>query len=273
MTRSEWIRVAEDRLALAGVEAPRLEAQLLAATALELERSQLLPRLGEPMANRATADQLLERRLEGEPLAYIRGVREFFGRPFHVGPGVLVPRHETETLVEVLLGAAPIGATVLDVGTGSGCIAITAKLERPDLRVAGIDVSPDALRWAIRNREELGADVDLLAGDLVAPLRDQSIHVIATNPPYIAHADPLPREIAEWEPPGALWAGEGGFACYMRLAREAPRILDKGGLLVAEVGMGQSERVRDLFEVAGWEHVGTASDLGGIPRVVTLRMP
>jgi len=273
MTSREWVHAAESRLAAVGIEAPRLEAQLLAAYALEIDRSRLLPRLDDPMHAAESADRLLARRLAGEPLAYIRGVREFYGRSFRVGPGVLVPRHETETLVEALLRLAPPGARVLDVGTGSGCIALTASAERPDLRVAGIDRSPDALRWARANRQDLGLSVELVLGDLVSPFRDHAFDVLATNPPYIAQRDPLPNEIARWEPPEALWAGEDGLACYARLAREAPRVLVPGGVVLAEVGHTQSVPVVELFETAGCQLLETLPDLAGIPRVVALRVP
>lgn len=273
MTRRDWVRDAHARLARAGVEAPRLEAQLLAACALGIERSQLLPHLEEPMSNTKEAHELLGRRLEGEPLAYLRGHREFFGREFRVGPGVLVPRHETETLVEVLLRLAPPGARVLDVGTGSGCIAVSAKLERPDLDVVAIDRSFAALRWADENRRALRAAIGLVRGDLVSPFPSRSFDVIASNPPYVARTDPLPAEVSQWEPAEALWAGDDGLAVFSRLAHETPRVLEAGGLLILEVGRGQSDAVIKEFKAKGWRHVETTPDLTGIPRILTLRMP
>lgn len=273
MTRRDWIRAAERRLAEAGFDAARMESQLLAAAAIGVERSHLLPQMDAPWSDTSSADELLERRLAGEPLAYLLGVREFFGRPFLVGPGVLVPRHETETVVEVLLRAVPEGARVLDIGTGSGCIAATLALERGDLTVVGIDVSTDALAYALANRDALGASVGLVAGDLATPFRARSFQAIATNPPYVALDDPLPRDVAEWEPAGALWAGEDGLAVYRRLSVEAGRVLEPGGVLVAEIGHGQGDAVAGLFGAAGWEVLDTVADLSGVPRAATLRVP
>ncbi|MFO0092126.1 MAG: N5-glutamine methyltransferase family protein, partial [Armatimonadota bacterium] len=152
MTRREWLVAAEVQLASAGVDAARLEAQVLLAHHLGVTRASLLANLDEP----GQADDLLAQRLNGEPLAYITGVREFYGRMFRVGPGALIPRQETETLINEALKLN--WRTALDVGTGSGCLALTLAAERPGAEVHGLDVSEEALAWAKRNDAELNPD-------------------------------------------------------------------------------------------------------------------
>ena len=268
MTVHDWIRGASARLAFAGVDASRLEAQLLAAHAQDTDRTAILahPRAASP----AVAEELLERRLSGEPLAYILGYREFYGRRFAVNPSVLIPRQETETVVEAALQMAPPGARVLDVGTGSGCIAITLKLERPDLFVTGVDISEAALATARENATQLKADISFYFSDLFSEVT-AAFDVIVSNPPYIAEKAHLPREIREHEPPAALFAGPDGTRLYGRMAETARPPLVAGGHLVVELGDGMGDAVQAIFEVSGWQAVGVYPDLGGMPRALALR--
>jgi len=268
MTVHDWVRAAGARLAIAGVDASRLEAQLFAAHAQGMDRTSVLAHPGA--LTPALADELLERRLAGEPLAYILGYREFYGRRFSVNPSVLIPRQETETLVEAVLQTAQSGARVLDVGTGSGCIAITLKLERPDLSVTAVDISEAALATARENSTDLGADVAFHYSDLFSDVSG-AFDVIVSNPPYVADEALLSREIREHEPPIALFAGPDGMHLYGRMAETARPPLVAGGCLVVEVGDGMGDEVQAIFEVSGWQVVGVHPDLGGMPRALALR--
>jgi len=268
VTVHDWVREAATRLAMAGVDSSRLEAQLLAAKSQGTERTSVLahPRAVAP----AVAEELLARRLAGEPLAYILGYREFYGRRFGVNPSVLIPRQETEIVVETALKLAQDGARVLDVGTGSGCIAITLKLERPDLEVSGVDISSAALETARANAEHLDADVGISESDLFEGIRG-TFDLIVSNPPYIADGAELPREIRDHEPGRALFAGPDGMHVYGRIAESARPPLVAGGFLVLELGDGMPGRVQAVFEVSGWEVVAVHPDLGGMPRAMVLR--
>jgi release factor glutamine methyltransferase len=199
-------------------------------------------------------DDALRRRAAGEPLQYIRGRCDFYGREFLVDDRVLIPRPETEILVEQAIARAPRGARVVDVGTGSGCIAVTLALERPDLRVVATDVSVAALAVAKRNRDRLGARVALAACDLLDAVRD--VDLIVSNPPYIPSADiaTLQTEVRDHEPRNALTPGPRGTEIIERLlASKFPSIL--------EIGYGQYDALRDRVD-------GVVNDLAGIPRVV-----
>lgn len=272
MTVAEWCRAAEARLRAAGVEAPRLEAQVLAGHVLAESRTWVLAHPDHEF-NDLAGEGLLQRREAGEPLAYILGHRQFYGRRFWVGPGVLVPRLETETLVQAVLGAGlPPRAKVLDIGTGSGCIGITLKLESPAWEVVMLDLSPDALRIAQANADTLDASVILVHGDLL-PEGDARFDAIVTNPPYVAAADALPREVRDFEPAMALFAGEDGLAVYRRLAREAGSVLEPGGRLFTEVGDGQADAVIGTFASESWTARGEWRDLQGTRRVLAFEPP
>ncbi|MCH8274427.1 MAG: peptide chain release factor N(5)-glutamine methyltransferase [Armatimonadetes bacterium] len=264
MTAGEWIGAAEEALRRAGFESPRLEAEVLAAHALSVPRDRLLPHPERDVPDLAVA-ALLERRLSGEPLAYVLGKKEFFGREFHVNPAVLIPRPETETLVEAVLEAAPTSGICADVGTGSGVIAVTLSFERPGQRWAGTDVSARALAVARMNGEALGAQVSWLLADGLTAFRTRSLDVVASNPPYVDPADPrLESDVRRWEPSEAFHA-RGGLSFIRRLVAEARRALKPGGVLAFEFGKGQEKEVEELLSEACETRI--IKDLAGTPRV------
>ncbi|HVT11893.1 MAG TPA: peptide chain release factor N(5)-glutamine methyltransferase [Fimbriimonadaceae bacterium] len=268
MTTGDWLREARGRLERAGLESAALEAQVLAAHILLRDRSHVLAHPEEDFPQLA-GESLLQRRERQEPLAYILGWREFYGRRFHVEPGVLIPRQETEILVETALGLLRHETRVLDLGTGSGCIGITLKLEFAAAHVTLSDVSPKAIEIARRNAEELGADVDFVLADGFAGLGE--FDLIVTNPPYIGLGETLPVEVREHEPAGALFAGPTGLEFYEMLAAESGLHLGGDGLLLMEVGYRQARAVGGLFEASGWMVEQIVPDLSGIERVVVVR--
>ncbi len=249
-----------------------MESQQLAAHVMRVDRTWLLAHPKHEF-NDLAGEGLLQRREAGEPLAYILGWREFYGRTFGVDPSVLVPRHETEVLVETALQLGPPEGTfsVLDMGTGSGILAVTLKLERPAWEVTAVDISSEALTTASANAKFLEARVRFVLSDGFEGLLGESFDMIVCNPPYIGHAEVLPHEVRAFEPSGALFADNGGLAFYERLAAEAPAYLSDGGLLLVEVGHTQAEQVRMIFEGAAWSVESIRSDLSGIERVVVLR--
>ena len=211
----------------------------------------------------------LHERMQGKPLQYITKTQEFYGRPFRVTPDVLIPRPETELLIEVVLKRRPRARTIVDVGTGSGAIAITLALELGAF-VLATDISPAALKIATQNAAN---SVSFIAADLLSSISDATMDVVASNPPYVASGDraTMQREVRDWEPEQALFAGESGLDIYRRLIPESWRVLKPGGLLALELGFGQSEAVTEL--VAGWQNVEVAKDLAGIPRTLSCEKP
>ncbi len=218
---------------------------------------------------RAFQDLVRRRSTTGEPVAYLLGTKGFRHIDLLVDPRVLVPRPETESLVEAALPLAD-GSRVLDVGTGSGAVALALKHERPALRVTGSDVSEDALAVARANRDRLGLDVELVHADLLTGL-GEDWDAILSNPPYIAEGDRagLPRDVRDHEPGGALFGGEDGLDVVRELLRQAAAT--RAPLLALEIGAGQSDVVRELVRDAGFHDVGARRDLAGIERVVVGR--
>lgn len=249
----------------------RLEADLLARRALGCERSWLYAHGGDPIDAEALArlERLVAARLDGRPIAQLFGGREFYGREFHIDERVLIPRPETELLVDLALALPlPADARVCDVGTGSGCIALTLAAERPEWRVTGIDRSSEALDVAARNRDRLGLGrVELLEGDLLAPVAGHRFDLIVSNPPYVAEADPhLDRGDLRFEPRQALTGGPDGLDIVRRLISAGRESLAASGWLVIEHGHDQARQVRALLEKAGFSSVATHEDLAGIER-------
>jgi release factor glutamine methyltransferase len=260
-----------------------LDAQVLLAHLLGRDRAWLVAHADQPLTREQEAGffALAKRRRDGEPVAYLTGVREFWGRALRVTPAVLIPRPETETLVELALSRMRVDGDlrVLDLGTGSGAIALALARERPRARILATDISSEALTIAEDNAQRLGvANVEFALADWYEGLpdawRDAAFDLIASNPPYVATNDPHLREgDVRFEPAAALAAGVDGLAAIRRIVAGARAQLGAGGTLIVEHGYDQSERVRELFVAAGFAEIATAKDLAGIPRVVAGRSP
>lgn len=268
MRAGETVRAALARasasLAATGTETPRLDAELLLAEVLGVDRARLVidagARLDRAAADRFTA--LVTRRQAHEPVAYLLGRREFRRLSLAVDPRVLIPRPETELLVEVAL-ELPRGARVLDVGTGSGAVALALADERPDLEVWGSDVSPDALAVARANAERLRLPVRFVVADLLDGVPGTFDAVVA-NLPYVQADASLPPDVAAYEPARALYAGRDGLDMVARLVGQASRV----PCLALEVGAGQAGAVAGMLAGAGFTSVARRRDLAGIERVV-----
>lgn len=213
----------------------------------------------------------LQRRYAGEPLQYIRGKQEFYSRDFVVDDRVLIPRPETELIVETAVERAPRGASVIDIGTGSGCIAISIECERTDLRVTGVDASVDALAVAKLNRDRLDSRVTLAASDLFDAVRGM-FDLIVSNPPYVPRGEyeQLATEVRVHEPQMALTPGPQGTEIIERLLDQSHARLAPHGLVIMEVGYGQEDAIREIAEAKRYEVESFLPDLAGIPRVVVL---
>jgi release factor glutamine methyltransferase len=257
-------------LGAAGCDTPRLDAELLLAHVLGVDRAALItdPERGlEPDEARAFMD-LAARRREREPVAYLLGSKGFRTIELAVDARVLVPRPETEHVVEAALDL-PAGARVVDVGTGSGAIALALKAERPDIKVIATELSPGALAVARANAQRLGLDVEMLEGDLLEPVAGP-LDAVLSNPPYVADRDrlTLPADVARHEPAEALFAGPDGLDVIRRLIPAA--VASGARRLVLEVGAGQAGAVGELVGAA-FAEVETLRDLAGIERVVVGR--
>ncbi|MGE0875081.1 MAG: peptide chain release factor N(5)-glutamine methyltransferase [Burkholderiales bacterium] len=254
--------------ALAGAGIDAREARLLLAAASGFSQASLLAHTERELPAEVAA-RFLEaaaRRRNGEPVAYILGRREFYGIELAVTPAVLIPRHETELLVERALALAP--ARVLDLGTGSGAVAIALRRALPRARVVAVEASAAALALARRNAVKLGVEIDFRHGIWFEPVRGERFDVVVSNPPYVATGDPhLAQGDLRFEPREALVAGSDGLGAIRAIVREAPAYLSPGGWLLLEHGIGQAEPVRELMRAAGLEGVETWPDLAGIARV------
>ncbi|MCS7314350.1 MAG: peptide chain release factor N(5)-glutamine methyltransferase [Bryobacterales bacterium] len=255
------------------MEAPRLTAEVLLAALLERPRAYLYahPEESLPAGTLARYEAMVAERAAGKPVQYITGWQEFYGRRFLVTPDVLIPRPETEHLVEAALAVARDAADVADVGCGSGAIAVTLSLEI-GRTVWATDVSLAALAVAARNALRHGARVELVACDLVSAFAPASLDLLVSNPPYVAEEEyaSLPREVREYEPRLALLAGRDGLDVYRRLTGEARRVLRPGGWLVLELGWKALEPVRAMLK-DGWDEHRVWPDLAGHPRVLAAR--
>ncbi len=275
----------QEHFARQGLESPRLCSEILLAHAMGCQRlmlftqHELVPGKDVLDAFRANVQQAAE----GRPIAHLTGSKEFFSLSFEVSADVLIPRPETEILVERVIHLVRHGGqpapTIIDLGTGSGCIAISLAANLPDAKVIATDISEQAITVARRNAERHGVSdrIDFLVGDLLAPWEHSSgsrpADIIVSNPPYIAETqvDTLSRTVRAFEPHAALFGGRDGLAVIRRILAEAPRWMVPGGHLLLEIAFDQAERVRDLPDAAHWTDLVTYRDGGGHERVVHLR--
>jgi release factor glutamine methyltransferase len=287
----------------------RRAARILLAHTLSATQEHILSRPGDPITETQYAAfiELISRRAHGEPLQHITGHQEFYGLDFIVNADVLIPRPETEFLVEEVLklgtlpglgseeqarllpepepepepdpGRQSPGPLIVDVGTGSGCIAIALAVSLPSAAIVAIDISSPALDVARRNAEQHGVmdRIQFLLGDLLGPLQqgrfEGRVDIIASNPPYVSTSRPdlVQKEVKDFEPAIALYGGPDGLSFYRRLLVDAPRFLKPDGYLVCEIGYTQVDEVRRVADAAGWDFVNLAEDLQGIPRTLTVR--
>jgi release factor glutamine methyltransferase len=253
----------------AAVGAPRLTAEVLLSHALQCQRVYLY---AHPEQELKEVEWLhygryLHERMQGKPTQYITKRQEFYGREFRVTADVLIPRPETEHVVEAALPFARTAQRILDVGVGSGALGVTLQLEA-GVETWATDISPPAAAVAAGNAERLGARVRFVVCDLMDAIADKSMDLIVSNPPYVplAQREGMQREVRDWEPHVALFGGATGFELYERIVEDARRVLRPGGHLIMELGFGSYDRVAGLL--GSWQNARIDPDLAGIPRVI-----
>lgn len=276
MDYQHWLREAISQLQAS--ESPRRDAEIILEFVTGKGRTYILA-FGETQLTDAQCEQLnslVARRQRGEPVAHLTGVREFWSLPLFVSPATLIPRPDTECLVEQALARLPASpCRILDLGTGTGAIALALASERPDCTVTAVDRMPDAVDLANRNRLNLAIDnVRVLQSNWFSALSGQQFEMIVSNPPYIDEQDPhLAQGDVRFEPLSALVAGENGLADIILIIDQSRRVLTTGGYLLLEHGWQQGEAVRDAFTRAGYQAVETCRDYGGNERVTLGRIP
>jgi len=263
----------ERLLADGGVAAPRLTAEVLLAFTLRRERPYLYAHSEQQLSPqiRAAFERCLRERSAGKPTQYITGVQEFYGREFRVTPAVMIPRPETEFVIEAVLVRGREARRVADVGCVSGAIAVTLRLEL-GVKTIATDISGGAIAVASANARRLGADVAFLHCNLLAAIADHSVDFVVSNPPYVPQTDEpaLQREVRDHEPRLALYGGPDGLDFYQRLVAESPRVLRPGGWLIVEFGIRQRDPVLAMLDER-WREIAVVDDLAGLPRVLAAR--
>ena len=258
----------------AGLPVPRLTAEVLLSAAIGCRREWLYSHATDELEELwwIHYGRYLHERLNGKPTQYITHVQEFYGRPFRVSPAVLIPRPETEHLVEEALKHLHQGSVVIDVGTGSGAIAVTLALASK-AKVFACDLSAEALQVAQANAAKLSAKVEFLRSDLLGGIRANSMDMVVSNPPYIplVEKDTLATEVRDHEPHMALFGGEDGLEVYRRLIAEAADILKPGGHLLMELAYNGAPGVERILEFCIWQGIEIIPDLAGHPRVISAR--
>jgi len=280
-TQHAVLHAAIGELKAAGVDHPRRNAEWLLAAVLNCGRAALYayPARLVPAAERARFHEMVTRRTRHEPLQYIIGHEDFYGLRLQVTPDVLIPRPETEELVERVLALVDNHSSprVLDVGTGSGCIALAIQHERPDARVVACDISTEALAVAQRNAQAHELDVDFRQGDMLsdgfAAELSGPFDAVVSNPPYIPddEAPTLPVDVRDHEPPQALFTGNDALRFYRALVQHAPALLADGGWLALELHTDYAEAVGALFDAPGWSSANIHDDVSGRPRMALAR--
>jgi release factor glutamine methyltransferase len=282
MTIAETLKRASEHLRAASVSSDVLDAQILLAEALGCDRTYIIINYNQQLSDDLVTKYqgLIERRASGEPLQYITGHQEFFGLEFEVTPDVLIPRPETEIIIEETIRLAhENGLTepvIIDVGTGSGCIAITLARELNRSRVIATDVSTAALQVAKRNavRHNLDTRIDFVAANLLDAFPKEAFaDFIISNPPYVSERElpSLQREVRDWEPHIALTDFSDGLSFYHRLLNHSPSRVKSGGYLICEMGYTQSVEVCSMIDLAIWKEPRLLDDLQGIPRTLVLK--
>lgn len=274
MTLQEAVHQGTRLLQEAGVPVPRLTAEVLLAHAVGCRREWLYSHATDDLIELwwIHYGRYLHERLQGKPTQYITRVQEFYGRDFRVSPAVLIPRPETEHLVEEALKRMSGVARLIDVGTGSGAIAVTLALESK-ARVYACDISAEALEVAFGNASKNGADVRLFRGDLLASVAPESIDMVVSNPPYIplGEREGLAREVRDYEPHLALFGGEDGLDIYRHLIAQAAVVLSPGGWLMMELAYNGAPGVEAILRTGSWMELEVVPDLAGHPRVMVAR--
>lgn len=278
MSEQQWTTLkvltwTKDYLSSRGIANARLEAEWLLCAATGLDRVGLYLQYDKPLNDRELTDYraMVARRARREPLQHILGSQEFYGLDYEVSGDVLIPRHDTEVLVSEAIRLAPDAKTVLDVGTGSGCIAVSLQKQLVTATVTATDISGAALTVARRNAATHGAVIEFLLGSLFAPVSGRRFDLIVSNPPYIPTADigSLEQEVSDYDPRTALDGGSDGLDIYRALIPAAVDYLNNGGWLIVEIGIGQVDDIQQMFRETGsfGEPIVTL-DSGGIERVV-----
>ena len=272
MTLQTALQQGTELLEKRGIAMPRLTAEVLLCHALRSERVHLYAHSQDELTENAWIHygRYLNERLKGKPTQYITQRQEFYGREFRVTPDVLIPRPETEHLVEAAIQAVKTrhAVKILDVGTGSGAVAVSIALET-GIPLFGCDISSGALRVAEYNRDKHSAPVAFFAGDLVAAVAPHSLDLLVSNPPYVPGADEanMQQEVRDWEPHIALFAGETGLEIYRQLIEQAEIVVKQGGQLMMELGYQSLSGVREML-ADGWTEIDVVHDLAGWPRVI-----
>ncbi len=274
MTLGEILAAATQSLVEHRISSARLTADVLLAYCMDVDRPFLYAHTDDLLSEDVHQSYLsmIARRIAGEPLQYLTGVQEFYGRRFSVDASVLIPRPETEWVIEVVLELKPgSNSRIVDIGTGSGCIACTLALELPGVSVSASDISLEALQTARKNADRLRAHVDFVCTESLEAWSGP-FEVVVSNPPYVRgeELEGLQREVRDFEPSVALIGNGDPLDLYRRLCSQAHERLVEGGTLVVEIGYSMEEAVRSLFD-RGWELLPTRNDLRGIPRVTAAR--
>ncbi|MCR5175227.1 MAG: peptide chain release factor N(5)-glutamine methyltransferase [Anaerovibrio sp.] len=279
-TIGRLLKWTEQYFQKAGVDSPRLDSEVLLCHVLKKERIYLYVHFDQPLSNEELAEfkSYIKQRVQHKPVAYIVGHKDFMGLDFIVTEDTLIPRPDTEILVETVIfrlktGAGDIGA-IADIGTGSGAICLSLLKYLSSLQAVSVDVSAEAIAVARENAQRMGLSsrIEFLQGDLLEPVKDRKFIAIVSNPPYIPAGDivSLDQDVKSFEPELALNGGEDGLDFYRRLVVDSLPLLEDEGFLAMEIGINQSDALVELAEKAGWGRIEIVKDLAGINRVVVL---